>query len=55
MLLTPERVPFGFRVWRRNWTVFKKFAMASVGPLSGAAGRAGRKGIGLGAYVSLGR
>ncbi len=55
MILTPERVPFGFRVWRRNWTVFKKFAMAEVGPLFvEPLVVLGAMGLGLGTYVSLG-
>ena len=55
MILTPERVPFGFRVWRRNWTVFKKFALAEVGPLFvEPLVVLGAMGLGLGAYVSLG-
>ena len=55
MLLTPDRVPFGFRVWRRNWTVFKRFAMAEVGPLFvEPLVVLGAMGLGLGTYVTLG-
>ncbi len=54
MILTPERVPFGFRVWRRNFTVFKKFALAEVGPLFvEPLVVLGAMGLGLGAYVTL--
>ncbi len=55
MLITTQRIPFAVRVWRRNWTVFKRFAMAEVGPLFvEPLVVLGAMGLGLGAYVSLG-
>ena len=54
MILTPTRVPYGFRVWRRNWTVFRRFALAEVGPLFvEPLVVLGAMGLGLGAYVTL--
>ncbi len=54
MILTPDRVPYGFRVWRRNWTVFKRFALAEVGPLFvEPLVVLGAMGLGLGTYVTL--
>ncbi len=54
MIRTPARVPYGARVWRRNWTVFKKFALAEVGPLFvEPLVVLGAMGVGLGAYVTL--
>ena len=54
MILTPQRIPFGIRVWRRNFTVFKKFALAEVGPLFvEPLVVLGAMGLGLGAYVTL--
>ena len=55
MILTPARVPHGFRVWRRNFTVFRRFALAEVGPLFvEPLVVLGAMGLGLGAYVTLG-
>lgn len=48
-------IPLSLRVWRRNWAVFRKFALAEVGPLFvEPLVVLGAMGLGLGAYVSLG-
>ncbi len=47
-------VRHGFRVWRRNWTVFRRFAIAEVGPLAIEPLLVlGALGVGLGAYVTF--
>ena len=53
-LLQPVSVPHAVRVWRRNWTVFRRFALAEVGPLFvEPLVVLGAMGLGLGVYVNL--
>ena len=47
-------IQHGIRVWRRNWTVFRRFAIAEVGPLAIEPLLVlGALGVGLGAYVTF--
>lgn len=53
-LLQPVSIPHAVRVWRRNWTVFRQFALAEIGPLVvEPLVVLGAMGLGLGVYVSL--
>ena len=47
-------VRHGVRVWRRNWAVFRRFAIAEVGPIAVEPLLVlGALGVGLGTYVTF--